>query len=233
MPAISKRRLFAAIALLLLALLLIQPDWLLESLSKRVTYSVQTEEPIVALTIDDGPDASTTPAILDLLSEYGASATFFVITERVPGNEQLLERMIEEGHELGNHMTNEKPSITLGREGFAADLGAADTTLSQFDDIRWVRPGSGWFTANMIDTAESRGYRMALGSVYPFDHLIPSSWFASEFILWRIRPGDVIVLHDHRWRGERTADTLSRVLPELIERGYKVVTLSELVDVGE
>jgi peptidoglycan/xylan/chitin deacetylase (PgdA/CDA1 family) len=214
-------------------LLLIQPDWLLGSLSKRVTYSVRTEKPIVALTIDDGPDASTTPAILDLLNEYGAAATFFVITERIPGNEQLLERMIAEGHELGNHMTNEEPSIRLGREGFAKDLGAADTTLSEFDEIRWVRPGSGWFTANMIDTVESRGYRMALGSVYPFDHLIPSSWFASEFILWRIRPGDVIVLHDHRWRGERTADTLSRVLPELINRGYKIVTLSELVDLGE
>ncbi|MEE9216783.1 MAG: chitin deacetylase family protein [Anaerolineales bacterium] len=198
-----------------------------------MTYSVQTEEPVVALTIDDGPDASTTPAILDLLHEYGAAATFFVITERIPGNEQLLERMIEEGHELGNHMTNEEPSIRLGREGFAADLGAADSTLSQFDEIRWVRPGSGWFTANMIDTVESLGYRMALGSVYPFDHLIPSSWFASEFILWRIRPGDVIVLHDHRWRGERTADTLNRVLPELIDRGYRIVTLSELVDIGE
>ena len=130
-----------------------------------MTYSVQTEEPIVALTIDDGPDSSTTPAILDLLDEYGAAATFFVITDRIPGNEQLLERMIEEGHELGNHMTNDEPSIRLGREGFAADLGTADTTLSKFDEIRWVRPGSGWFTANMIDTAEARGSRVVLGSV--------------------------------------------------------------------
>ena len=194
---------------------------------------METEQPVVALTIDDGPDAMTTPIILDLLQEQGAKATFFVITERIPGNEQLIERMIEEGHELGNHMTNEEPSIRLGQEGFAEDLIAAESALSPFDEIRWLRPGSGWFTANMIDTAESRGYRMALGSVYPFDHLIPSSWFASEFILWRIRPGDVIVLHDHRWRGERTADTLSRVLPELMERGYKVVTLSELVDIEE
>ncbi|MFQ5922188.1 MAG: polysaccharide deacetylase family protein, partial [Anaerolineales bacterium] len=170
---------------------MIQPDWLLGSLSKRVTYSVQTERPIVALTLDDGPDASTTPAILDLLQEHGARATFFVITERIPGNEHLVERMIEDGHELGNHMTNEEPSIRLGREGFAEDLNAADLALMEFDQVRWLRPGSGWFTANMIDTAESLGYRMALGSVYPFDHLIPSSWFASEFILWRIRPGDV------------------------------------------
>jgi peptidoglycan/xylan/chitin deacetylase (PgdA/CDA1 family) len=110
-------------------LLLIQPDWLLETLSKRVTYSVRTQKPIVALTIDDGPDASTTPVILDLLIEYQAAATFFVITDRIPGNEHLLERMIEEGHELGNHMTNEEPSIRLSREGFAADLGADDTSI--------------------------------------------------------------------------------------------------------
>jgi peptidoglycan/xylan/chitin deacetylase (PgdA/CDA1 family) len=212
---------------------MIQPDWLLGSLSKRVTYSVDTDQPLVALTIDDGPDASTTPVILDLLEQHASKATFFVITERIPGNEHLVERMIEEGHELGNHMTNEEPSIRLGRDGFAADLIAAESALAEFDEIRWLRPGSGWFTANMIDTAESRGYRMALGSVYPFDHLIPSSWFASEFILWRIQPGDVIVLHDHRWRGERTAETLGRVLPELSDRGYKVVTLSELVDLGE
>ncbi|MCZ6530840.1 MAG: chitin deacetylase family protein [Chloroflexi bacterium] len=187
----------------------------------------------MALTIDDGPDASTTPAILDLLQEHGSHATFFVITERIPGNERLMERMIEEGHELGNHMTSEEPSIRLSREGFAEDLNAADSALTEYDEIRWLRPGSGWFTAGMIDTVESRGYRMALGSVYPFDHLIPSSWFAAEFILWRIRPGDVIVLHDHRWRGERTADTLRRVLPELTARGYKVVTLSGLVDFSE
>ena len=212
---------------------MIQPDWLLRSLSKRVTYSVKTEEPVVALTIDDGPDASTTPAILNLLKEYGSKATFFVVTERIPGNEHLMKRIIEEGHELGNHMTNEEPSIRLSSEGFADDLIAADSALTEFDEIRWFRPGSGWFTAKMIDTVESRGYRMALGSVYPFDHLIPSPWFASEFILWRVRPGDVMLLHDHRGRGERTADTLRRVLPELSARGFQVVTLSELVDLAE
>ncbi len=209
---------------------MIQPDWLLGSLSKRVTYSVDTDQRLIALTIDDGPDASTTPAILDLLAEYDTKATFFVITERIPGNEHLVERMVDEDHELGNHMTNEEASIWLGRDRFADDLTAAGSALREYDEIRWIRPGSGWFTATMIDTAESRGYKMALGSVYPFDHLIPSSWFASEFILWRVRPGDVIVLHDHRWRGERTVETLARILPELQDRGYQVVTLSDLVD---
>jgi peptidoglycan/xylan/chitin deacetylase (PgdA/CDA1 family) len=208
---------------------MLQPDWIARSLSDRVITSVDTDQPIVALTIDDGPDPATSPAILDVLAEHQARATFFLISERVTGNEELVQRMVDEGHELANHMTREEPTIRLGNDGFAIELQAAHDVLSEFADAHWLRPGSGWFNEHMLLTAESQGYRVALGSVYPFDAAIPSSWFASEFILWRVRPGAVIVLHDHRGRGERTVNTLERVLPELAKRGYEVVTLSELV----
>lgn len=222
--------LLPGLAALLVALIMIQPDWLAKALSDRVLYSVPTEQKTVALTIDDGPDPRTTPAILDLLSSHQARATFFVITGRIPGNEPLLERMVDEGHELGNHLTSEEPSIRLGSDGFARELELADSALTEFGDIHWVRPGSGWFNQAMLKTAEQQGYRLALASIYPFDATIPSPWFASEFILWRLRPGSVILLHDHRGRGERTLTTLQRVLPELLRRGYSVVTLSELVE---
>jgi peptidoglycan/xylan/chitin deacetylase (PgdA/CDA1 family) len=209
--------------------LMFQPDWLARTVSKRVTYSVDTAEPAVALTIDDGPDPQTTPALLDILRAHQSRATFFLITDRISGNEALLQRMIAEGHELGNHMTREQPSILLGKDGFARELLVADSTLSPFGEVRWLRPGSGWFSSGMLETAESQGYRLALASIYPFDATIPSTWFASEFILWRAKPGAIILLHDYGDRGERTAETLERVLPELASRGYRVVTLSELV----
>jgi peptidoglycan/xylan/chitin deacetylase (PgdA/CDA1 family) len=224
-----RRGVLPGIAALVVALLMIQPDWIARSLSDRVTYSIATDQQVVALTVDDGPDSATTPAILDVLSEHQARATFFLISERVTGNEHLVRRMVEEGHELANHMTREEPTILLGNAGFAKELRAADSVLSVFAEAHWLRPGSGWLSEDMLSTAESQGYKVALGSVYPFDATIPSSWFASEFILWRVRPGAVIVLHDHRGRGERTATTLDRVLPELAARGFKVVTLSELV----
>ena len=63
-----------------------------------VLYSVDTSAKAVALTLDDGPDPVTTPAILDVLARNGAHATFFIITSRVPGNEALLRRMVAEGH---------------------------------------------------------------------------------------------------------------------------------------
>lgn len=225
----GKRAIAPVLGLFIGLLLMFQPDWLTTTLSKRVTYSVDTRAPVVALTIDDGPDAQTTPWILDILHQHDARATFFLITERIPGNEAILDRIVAEGHELGNHMTRDQPSILLGSDRFERELLAADSALSGYGEVRWLRPGSGWFNARMLNVTESRGYRLALASIYPLDATIPSTWFASEFILWRAKPGAVILLHDVGTRGERTAETLLRVLPELANRGYRVVTLSELV----
>lgn len=201
-------------------------DW--SRLNGKVLYEVKTENKIVGLTIDDGPDPKTTPAILDILSRYDARATFFVLANRVAQNEALLERMVIEGHELGNHLIEDRPSIFHPPDEFEARLSRAHSLLSHFGEVRWFRPGSGLFSREMLATVERAQYQTALGSVFPLDTHIPSSWFASRYILWRVKPGSVIVLHDIGRRGERTLETLSNVLPDLIERGYKVTTLTEL-----
>ena len=194
----------------------------------RVLYSVATSAPVVALTIDDGPDLLTTPPLLDLLERHGARATFFIITGRVAGNEALLHRMVANGHELGNHLLRDEPSVELPPEEFERQLLSSDALLSRFGPVRWVRPGSGRYDSRMLETMARHGYQCALGSVYPFDPQIPWSWFSRRFILGTVEPGSVIILHDWGSRGRRTLKTLSTVLPELRERGYRVVTLSEL-----
>lgn len=212
-------------------LLWFQPEWLLSRLRRRspeVLYSVETQAPVVALTIDDGPDASSSPLILDILEEYHARATFFLITERIPGNEVIVKRMIAEGHELGNHLTADEPSINLSPQDFEQELIEADEILSQFMDVQWIRPGSGWYNEGMLATMKKYDYQCALGSVYPYDPQLGFSWFSANYVLWKVKPGDVIVLHDYDTRGRRTAKALEIILPELEERGYRVVTLSEL-----
>jgi peptidoglycan/xylan/chitin deacetylase (PgdA/CDA1 family) len=194
----------------------------------RVLYSVDTSARVVALTIDDGPDALTTTPILDLLERHGAHATFFIITSRVAGNEPLLRRMVSDGHELGNHLLRDEPSIELSPDEFERQLLGADALLSEFGAVRWVRPGSGHYDGRMLDTIAKHGYRCALGSVYPFDPQVRWSWFSRRFILGTVQPGSVIILHDWGSRGRRTHKTLSTVLPELRERGFRVVTLTEL-----
>lgn len=201
-------------------------DW--SRLNGKVLYEVKTENKIVALTIDDGPDPKTTPAILEILARHNAQATFFVLANQIHQNEGLLKRMVDEGHELGNHLLEDRPSIFHSPDEFESRLTYAHSLLSRFGEVRWFRPGSGLFSREMLAAIERAQYQTALGSVFPLDTHIPSSWFASRYILWRVKPGSVIVLHDHGRRGKRTLETLSIVLPDLIERGYRVSTLTEL-----
>ena len=67
-----------------------------------------------------------------------------------------------------------------------------------------------------------------LGSVYPFDPQIGSAWYSENYVLWKVKPGDIIVLHYYLARGIRTAKVLETMLPELLSRGYIFVTLTEL-----
>lgn len=228
----------AALLLILVAggIIVFQPDRIVTAIAKRspqVIYFVETEEPVVALTIDDGPDPSTSPKIMDVLDRYNAHATFFLITSRIPGNEHVVTRAVEEGHELANHLTTDERSILLPPADFERQLLEAHNVLSQFSDMRWFRPGSGWYNAEMLSIIHEHGYRCVLGSVHPFDPQIPSSWFAARYILGNVQPGSIIVLHDYGGRGERTAMALETVLPGLDRRGFRVVTLSELLDLAQ
>jgi peptidoglycan-N-acetylglucosamine deacetylase len=208
------------------------PEWLvgrLEVWYPGCLYRVSTEAPLVALTIDDGPDPRTTPLILAELGRHGAHATFFLIGERVNGQKSLVRRLVAEGHELGNHFMRDRPSIRLSARAFETDLLQADQAIAGYGPVKWARPGSGWYSRVMLEVLRRHGYSCALGSVYPFDAAIPSTTIATRFVLRHARPGAVIVLHDGGPRGERTARTLQTVLPELRRRGYRVVSLSELV----
>jgi peptidoglycan/xylan/chitin deacetylase (PgdA/CDA1 family) len=80
----------------------------------------------------------------------------------------------------------------------------------------------------MVRTMRRAGYECALGSVYPLDASLGWPWLSERYILSHSRPGAIVVLHDRGARGERTATVLGRVLPALRERGYQIVTLSEL-----
>ena len=220
------------LALAAAAVLWSAPRWLIDQLARRhpgCLYRVPTRAPLVALTIDDGPDSISTPLILAELRRQEARATFFLIAGRVRGQEQLVRAIASEGHELGNHFTRDRSSVRLSPSAFEADLLLAHEVLAPYAAVSWARPGSGWYSGAMIDVMRRHGYRCALGSIYPYDATIPSAGFAARYIIWHTRPGAVVVLHDGGSRGRRTAQVLSEVLPELRRRGFRVVSLSELV----
>jgi peptidoglycan/xylan/chitin deacetylase (PgdA/CDA1 family) len=207
------------------------PNWLLDTIAEQYRgciYRVPTRKPIVALTLDDGPDSASTPVILAELRKHGARATFFVISERVRGQEALVRSIVAAGHELGNHFSHQRPSIRLSAQEFEQDLLRTHQLLIQFTQPLWARPASGWYTEAMVEVMTRHGYRCALGSVYPFDAAIPSTSWATKYILRNVEPGSIVILHEGGARGKRTAHVLSTILPTLRQRGYRVIPLSEL-----
>jgi len=201
---------------------------LLQRLNPRVLFFVDTAQCLAALTFDDGPHPTVTPCILDVLAEHEAHATFFLIAERIPGNEELVRRLVREGHELGNHQLSEAPSIQLSSTAFEQELLRAHILISAVGAVRWFRPGSGWFSHRMLDQLEHYGYHCVLGSAY-LENNLPWVWYLAQHILLNTRPGSIIILHDGHPGRQRTVMVLRRILPELQRRGYQIVTVSELV----
>jgi peptidoglycan/xylan/chitin deacetylase (PgdA/CDA1 family) len=123
--------------LLMGVLVFLEPEWFVAKLRKRspsVLYSIDTEESTVALTIDDGPDPVETDRILDVLGRYNAHATFFLISSRISGNEAVVQRILDEGHEIANHLVHDEPSIRLTLDEFENQLLEVDQILSQFGE---------------------------------------------------------------------------------------------------
>lgn len=199
----------------------------------EVLFRVATTDSLVALTLDDGPHGDVTPEVLRLLREHDARATFFLTGERIKGREGITRRIVLEGHELGNHAMAMTPSILQSRERFARDLRTADSLLSEHGPVRWFRPATGFSNARIRAEADSLGYGVALGDVYPNDVHRPFPGVLARYVLRHTRPGSVIILHEGATGRNTILPVLEAVLPELNRRGYRVVTLSELVEASE
>ncbi|WP_009546543.1 polysaccharide deacetylase family protein [Crocosphaera subtropica] len=227
---------------LMLSIVFYQPRWLFKMIlqvAPGVHYFADTDDPVITITIDDGPDSITTPKILETLENHNVNVTFFLIGERIKDNELIVQEIIKNGHEIGNHMVKDEKSIFLPLEDFEQEFVEADKTLHQFlsnssSKVQWFRPGGGWYNSQMLDIVKKYNYQTVLGSIFPYDTHIPCSNFASYQILTNLRSGGIIVLHDSakdgqsgEW-GERTNKTLKKILPEIKKRGYRIVTLSEM-----
>jgi peptidoglycan/xylan/chitin deacetylase (PgdA/CDA1 family) len=203
--------------------------WSAERMLPGVCCSRRTDEPVVALTFDDGPHPGLTDAVLEVLARHEAAATFFLIGERVSGNEDVVARIAQQGHELGNHMMTDEPSVMLRGERFERDLIAARALLSPYQSVSWWRPGSGWMTPSMVRHGAGLGMRCALGTLAILDGPPPGrdSW-REQRLLAQVARGAVVVLHEGTAARQDVVDTTDWLLTRLAERGLRSVTLSEL-----
>lgn len=186
---------------------------------------------MVALTLDDAPSDQTS-RMLDLLKSYNARATFFVIGSQIVAHPGLLQRMHDEGHEIGNHAWADEPSINLPLTELERQVKEVESLLppNSPGSAKYFRPGSGFFSRKMVETVGTLGYRMVLGSIFPFDPQIHSARINSKYVLSRVRPGGVIIMHDRR---DFSAEQLELVLEGLAAGDWKVESVGGLLGVAE
>lgn len=224
--------------LVIVAVVACRPSWLIRGLLAPLLPQVLFLGPgrrrQLALTIDDGPHGAGSLALLDLLLELDVPATFFLIGSQVERHgAAFLERALCEGHAIGHHMAEDSVSARLPRGEFLCQLrdtaatlrrAAAPRTLA----LRWFRPGGGWFHPAMLRTVAAEGYRLVLGSIFPWDTFHPPRRFLRSFVLANAHPGAILVLHDRPDTIQATLATLRAVVPELRRRGYAFVALDAL-----
>lgn len=181
---------------------------------------------IVALTLDDAPSTETAK-ILDILKTYGAKATFFIIGGQVAAHPDILQRIHDEGHEVGNHAWADEPSINLPLPELKRQIQEVEALLPpNKDSAKYFRPGSGLFNKKMVDLAMALDYRVVLGSIFPFDPQIHSATINSRHVLSMVRPGGIIIMHDRR---SYSAQQVEFVLKGLAAKEWKVGSLGGLL----
>ena len=183
----------------------------------------------MALTFDDGPRAETTTQLLDGLQERGAQATFFVIGTQVlcAGNEGILERMIAEGHQVGNHTFSHERLLTAAESTVIEEVQKNEVILTNILGEReyWVRPPYGLIDisrAKLIDAP------MIYWSLDPEDWKLLDANKVVDLVVEKIKAGDIVLLHDFY---PSSVEAALKIIDRLQPEGYVFVTVEELFEI--
>jgi len=194
-------------------------------------YSMgHTQEKVVVLTFDDGPDPSYTGPILDILKEKQVSATFFVLGESVESNSNLLRRMIKEGHEIGNHGYTHDYSQRYSQAQTLEEIRHTDKAVYAATGIHtyFYRPPGGFKSKSVTDFINRNGYEVILWSADSSDWRKPGVNRVKKNALSNVFPGAIVLFHDGGGMRSQTVEALGPVIDQLRADGYRFVTLKEL-----
>ena len=195
-------------------------------------YAEQTEEKHIYLTFDVGYENGNTASILDTLKKHNVSATFFVVGTYIESDPELVKRMAEEGHIVGNH-TWHHPDMSqiAAMDAFKKELEDVENAYLEVtgeEMTKFYRPPQGKYSEANLKMAQDLGYKTffwSLAYVDWYDDNQPSREEAFEKLLGRIHPGAIVLLHS-------TSDTNALILDELIQKweemGYTIRPLTEL-----
>ena len=194
-----------------------QPSAYLRWLYPRALWRMDKGERAVYLTFDDGPIPQSTPFILDTLRQAGVKATFFMVGDNVRKHPLLYQRIVDEGHQIGNHTHNHVMGIKCTLHDYCYNVEKANAYIHS----HLFRPPHGWMRISQYAWL-SRKYKVVMWDLVTRDY---SKWMTAEDIVNNVkryaRNGSIITFHDSL----KSIDKLKKALPECLrwlrEQGYK------------
>jgi len=198
--------------------------------TEKITFSeVNVDEPYIAMTFDDGPHATNTPKLLEMAAKRHIKLTFFVLGECVEQNPTVLRREVAEGHEIGNHSWSHPNLAKLSDEAVRSQLQKTEDIIVKTAGVKpkLMRPPYGELTKRQrIWVNHDFGYKVILWDVDPLDWKRPGPSVVARRIIAGTRSGSIILSHDIH---PPTIEAMPQVFDALLTRGFKFVTVSELL----
>lgn len=183
----------------------------------------------IAITFDDGPHPQNTPRLLDMLRARNIKATFYVIGRSVEVHPQVVRRTVAEGHEIGNHSQTHRLLSKLGDSELRLEMARCRDAVSRAAGVepRTMRPPYGGLLQRQREIVHAEfGYPVILWSVDPLDWKRPGPSVVTSRILAGASSGGIVLAHDLHGQ---TVDAMPATLDGLLRRGFKFVTVSQLL----
>ncbi len=193
------------------------PSWLKALTSQAIVWDLPLEKQKIFLTFDDGPHPEVTPQVLDLLDKYHARATFFLLGRNVERYPQLMDRILEAGHSVGNHSWSHPDGWRTAQKDYLENVSQSAALIPS----RLFRPPYGRLMPGQLKALRRRGYHIIMWSFLTGDF---RSDLAQDVLLQQafksIHGGSVVVLHDSLQAAGNCLVLLESILGHFSQQGF-------------
>ena len=185
----------------------------------------------IAITFDDGPHPRKTKEILAILEKYKVKSTFFVVGVNVINYPDSMDLIASAGHEIGNHTFSHSVLKSKSSEEIKREISETERILEEhrISKADLLRPPCGLYDDSLLKVAKDMEYKIVLWTVDTEDWAHKSSNEIVSNVLKNIQGGDIILFHDYTSGVNSTVEALDIIIPKLLNMGYELVTVSELL----
>ncbi len=198
---------------------------IIKSLAPGLTWNKQNGHRGIYLTFDDGPVKGVTDWVLDLLNKKSIKATFFCVGENAQGNLQLMARIVDEGHSVGNHTFNHLDGWKTTSAKYLQNIEKCEKVISSFSKSKLFRPPHGRLNLKASRTLK-KGYEIVMWDVLVGDY---KNKFNSDKSLIKsgkaVRAGSIIVFHDSRKSEANMKSVLPQFIDDMLKRNFQFCKL--------